>query len=113
MLVMALMGLGLGCNMQPIILAVQNAASPRELGVSTSAVTFFRSMGGTLGAAIFLSVLFTTLPDKIRSAFTVAQGTAAFQTAVQQHPASRRPPPASPARTRRAGRAGRGDPPCR
>src|SRR4029079_7948342 len=64
MLVMVVMGLGLGGNMQPIVLAVQNAASPREIGVSTSAVAFFRSMGGTLGAAVFLSVLFTNLPDK-------------------------------------------------
>jgi EmrB/QacA subfamily drug resistance transporter len=86
MLVMVVMGLGLGGNMQPIVLAVQNAASPRELGVSTSAVAFFRSMGGTLGAAIFLSVLFTTLPDKIRSAFTAAQGTPEFQAAVRAHP---------------------------
>src|SRR5215203_2246573 len=67
MLIMCLMGLGLGGNMQPIILAVQNAASPREIGVSTSAVTFFRSMGGTLGAAIFLSILFAIVPERIRS----------------------------------------------
>jgi Major Facilitator Superfamily len=86
MLVMVVMGLGLGGNMQPIILAVQNAASPREIGVSTSAVAFFRSMGGTLGAAIFLSVLFSTLPDKIRSAFAAAQGTPEFQAAVRAHP---------------------------
>ena len=45
MLVMVLMGLGLGGNMQPMILAVQNAASPREIGVATSSVTFFRLDG--------------------------------------------------------------------
>jgi EmrB/QacA subfamily drug resistance transporter len=86
MLIMALMGLGLGGNMQPIIVAAQNAASPREIGVATSSVTFFRSMGGTLGAAVFLSILFSTLPDKIRSAFTAASTTPEFTAAVRAHP---------------------------
>lgn len=86
MLVMVIMGLGLGGNMQPVILAVQNAASPREIGVSTSAVTFFRSMGGTLGTAVFLSVLFTILPGKIKDAFSDAATTPEFQGAVRAHP---------------------------
>jgi EmrB/QacA subfamily drug resistance transporter len=86
MLVMALMGAGLGGNMQPMILAVQNAASPREIGVSTSSVTFFRSMGGTIGAAVFLSVLFAKLPGKIAGAFTDAATTPAFQQAARAHP---------------------------
>jgi EmrB/QacA subfamily drug resistance transporter len=65
---MVLMGLGLGFNFQPVILAVQNAVSPREMGVATSSVTFFRQMGGTLGTAAFLSILFTRLPGDINSA---------------------------------------------
>jgi EmrB/QacA subfamily drug resistance transporter len=69
---MVLLGLGLGFNMQPVILAVQNAVSPREIGVATSSVTFFRQMGGTIGTAAFLSILFTRLgteiPEQIRSA---------------------------------------------
>jgi MFS family permease len=72
MLIMLLMGLGLGGNMQPMITAVQNAVSPREIGVATSSVTFFRSMGGTLGTAIFLSVLFNVLPNKISDAYRTA-----------------------------------------
>jgi hypothetical protein len=55
-----------------MITAVQNAVSPREIGVATSSVTFFRSMGGTLGTAIFLSVLFNVLPDRINSAYRSA-----------------------------------------
>ena len=69
---MVLMGLGLGFNFQPVILAVQNAVSPREMGVATSSVTFFRQMGGTIGVAAFLSILFTTLPTKIGNAFADA-----------------------------------------
>jgi EmrB/QacA subfamily drug resistance transporter len=72
---MVLLGVGLGFNFQPVILAVQNAVSPREMGVATSSVTFFRQMGGTIGVAAFLSILFTTLPDKIGSALTSAAAT--------------------------------------
>jgi EmrB/QacA subfamily drug resistance transporter len=87
MLIMLLMGLGLGGNMQPMITAVQNAVSPREIGVATSSVTFFRSMGGTLGTAVFLSVLFNVLPGKIRDAFGAAQGTPEFQQSLRDDPA--------------------------
>ncbi|MFC4046190.1 MDR family MFS transporter [Dactylosporangium siamense] len=87
MLVMALMGLGLGGNMQPVITAAQNAANPREIGVATSTVTFFRSMGGTVGAAVFLSVLFSLLPEKTKAAFTAAQSTPEFQAAARANPA--------------------------
>jgi EmrB/QacA subfamily drug resistance transporter len=69
---MLMLGVGLGFNFQPIILAVQNAVSPREIGVATSSVTFFRQMGGTLGTAIFLSVLFTRLPSDIGGALQSA-----------------------------------------
>jgi hypothetical protein len=86
MLIMVLMGLGLGGNMQPMITAVQNAVSPREIGVATSSVAFFRSMGGTLGTAVFLSVLFNVLPDKIGGAFRTAQTTPAFQQALAADP---------------------------
>jgi EmrB/QacA subfamily drug resistance transporter len=72
---MVLLGLGLGFNFQPVILAVQNAVRPNEMGVATSSVTFFRQMGGTIGVAAFLSILFTTLPTKISNAFTSAAAT--------------------------------------
>ncbi len=86
MVIMVVMGLGLGGNMQPILTAAQNAANPREIGVATSSVTFFRSMGGTLGVAVFLSILFSILPDKIKSAYTAAAQTLGFRQAAAQHP---------------------------
>ncbi|HEY7102126.1 MAG TPA: MDR family MFS transporter [Mycobacteriales bacterium] len=85
-LIMPIVGLGLGGNMQPIILAIQNAVSPREIGVATSSVTFFRQMGGTLGTAVFLSVLLSTLPGKIAHAFDTVRGTPEFQAALAAHP---------------------------
>jgi EmrB/QacA subfamily drug resistance transporter len=72
---MVLLGVGLGSNFQPVILAVQNAVSPREMGVATSSVTFFRQMGGTIGTAAFLSVLFSRLPVDIEEAVASAART--------------------------------------
>jgi EmrB/QacA subfamily drug resistance transporter len=72
---MLLLGLGLGFNFQPVILAVQNAVAPQEMGVATSSVTFFRQMGGTIGTAAFLSILFSVLPNKIIGAVNAAAQT--------------------------------------
>lgn len=78
-----LVGLGLGLNMQTLTLAVQNAAERRDIGVATSSATFFRQMGGTLGTAVFLSVLFSTVGDNIKNAFAAAAKTPEFQQAVR------------------------------
>lgn len=69
---MFLLGVGLGNCMQPLTLIVQNAVPPREIGVATSAATFFRQLGGTLGVAVFLSILFSTVGDNIQDAFKKA-----------------------------------------
>jgi EmrB/QacA subfamily drug resistance transporter len=53
---MAVLGLGLGSVMQVLVLAVQNSVDYRNLGVATSTSTFFRSMGGSFGVAIFGSI---------------------------------------------------------
>ncbi len=87
----AIFGLGLGFCFQPLVLAVQNAVPPQDMGVATSSSLFFRQMGGTLGTAIFLSILFSTVGDKIGSAFASAATTPAFQSvladpAVQANP---------------------------
>ena len=80
---MTVFGLGLGNVLQPITLAVQNAMPPGDMGVATSSATFFRQMGGTLGTAVFLSVLFSSVGGKIKDAFQVAGGTPAFQAALR------------------------------
>jgi EmrB/QacA subfamily drug resistance transporter len=69
---MLFLGLGLGQCMQPLTIIVQNAVPPSEIGVATSSATFFRQLGGTLGVAVFLSLLFSTLGDNIASAFRSA-----------------------------------------
>ncbi len=69
---MVLMGGGLGLTMQTLVISVQNALPPRDMGVATSSVTFFRSLGGTFGAAASLAVLFGSvagnIQDRARSA---------------------------------------------
>ena len=54
--------------MQTADRGLQNAVPPQDMGVATSSATFFRQMGGTLGTAVFLSLLFNALPDKIAGA---------------------------------------------
>ncbi|MEV6770249.1 MFS transporter [Nocardia sp. NPDC051030] len=62
-------GFGLGGCMQTLIIAAQNAGPRADMGVSTASATFFRQMGGTLGVAVFLTILFNLLPHKIVDAF--------------------------------------------
>jgi hypothetical protein len=78
----ALFGLGLGFNMQTLVLAIQNSVPPQDMGVATSSATFFRQMGGTLGTAVFLSVLFGSVVGNIKDAFAAAAKTPAFQQAL-------------------------------
>jgi hypothetical protein len=59
MLIMGLAGLGLGMCMQTLILAIQNDVPAKDMGVATSSAAFFRSIGGTIGTAVFLSILFS------------------------------------------------------
>ncbi|WP_328308037.1 MFS transporter [Streptomyces sp. NBC_00442] len=55
---MAVLGAGIGLVMPVLVLAVQNAAAPADLGTATSANNYFRQIGGSVGAAIF-GTLFT------------------------------------------------------
>ncbi|MFD0363061.1 MFS transporter [Nocardia sp. GCM10030253] len=64
-----IIGVGLGGCMQTLIIAAQNAGPRSDMGVSTAAATFFRQMGGTLGVAVFLTILFNLLPHQITDAF--------------------------------------------
>ena len=56
-----LFGAGLGFTMQTIVTAVQNSVQHRDMGAATSSITFFRQMGGSIGAAVFGAVLSSRL----------------------------------------------------
>jgi EmrB/QacA subfamily drug resistance transporter len=61
---MVLLGLGIGQLLQTLTISSQNAVEAKDIGVATSSSTFFRQMGGTLGVAGFLSILFSSVTDK-------------------------------------------------
>ncbi|WP_353829254.1 MDR family MFS transporter [Agromyces sp. SYSU T0242] len=67
---MVLIGLGLGQLMQTLTIASQNSVGLRDMGVATSASTFFRQIGGTAGTAVLLSLLFTLMPANITGSFS-------------------------------------------
>ena len=93
-LVMALMlmiGYGLGNCMQPLLLILQSSVAPRDIGVATASATFFRQIGGTIGVAVFVSLLFSTVGGNIHGAVADASADPAFRSAVQQGVASHDP----------------------
>ncbi|WP_163544844.1 MDR family MFS transporter [Occultella kanbiaonis] len=66
---MFMLGAGVGMVMQNLVLVVQNAVPPEEIGVASSGVAFFRSLGGTIGIA----VLGTVLADKVTALLAARQ----------------------------------------
>ncbi len=82
MIFMAITGFGLGNMMQPLVLAMQSSSPPKDMGVSTAAATFFRQIGGTLGVAVFLSILFAQVAPNIGDELASAAKEPTFQQAV-------------------------------
>ena len=66
-LYLLLLGIGIGNVMQVLVIAVQNSVNPRDVGVATSGSTFFRSVGGTIGTALFGAVLASRLAEELTS----------------------------------------------
>jgi EmrB/QacA subfamily drug resistance transporter len=62
---MVVVGVGLGLVMQVLVLVVQNDARPQEIGVATSTATFFRSVGGAFGVAIFGTIFASRLSHRL------------------------------------------------
>jgi EmrB/QacA subfamily drug resistance transporter len=54
---MLLAGIGVGMTLQNLVLAVQNTVPLRDLGSASASVTFFRSLGGTIGVSVLGAVL--------------------------------------------------------
>jgi EmrB/QacA subfamily drug resistance transporter len=62
---MAVIGVGLGLAMQPLIIGAQNAVDPRDLGAGTSTATFSRALGGTVGVAVLGSLMTNRLAAEL------------------------------------------------
>jgi EmrB/QacA subfamily drug resistance transporter len=74
---MAILGIGIGSVMPVLTLAVQNAIDRKNLGTATSSVVFFRSIGSSLGAAIFGTILASRLTHHIMASVHGAAGASA------------------------------------
>jgi EmrB/QacA subfamily drug resistance transporter len=65
-----LLGVGLGCMMGVVMTAVQNSSSIEEMGMTTSAVNVIRSIGATIGTAVFAVLINNKITDELRSNLT-------------------------------------------
>ena len=69
---MLLVGIGVGMTMQNLVLAVQNGVALKDIGAASSAVAFFRSLGGTIGVSVLGAVLARRVADTITRDLTAA-----------------------------------------
>nr|WP_211228714.1 MDR family MFS transporter [Glycomyces tenuis] len=74
---MLAVGIGVGAAMQNLVLVVQNSVPLRELGAASGSITFFRSLGGTIGVSVLGAVLANQVASKI------AEGLAALGIPVE------------------------------
>lgn len=79
---MFIVGLGLGSFMQVTVLAVQNSVDRQHLGTATSAITFFRTIGSSLGGAIFGSILISRLSHHLTQTLPAAASTHVSNTSI-------------------------------
>jgi EmrB/QacA subfamily drug resistance transporter len=69
---MVITGLGIGVLMSLFTIIVQNAFSRDKLGQVTSSLTFFRSLGGSIGVAVLGAIVTNTFTDRVRSSVPAA-----------------------------------------
>ncbi|EHR61980.1 MDR family MFS transporter [Saccharomonospora cyanea] len=62
---LAAVGVGVGMSMQNLVLAVQNTVSLRDVGAASASITFFRSLGGTIGISVLGAVLANRVNDSV------------------------------------------------
>ena len=62
---MSIMGVGIGALVQNIVLAVQNTVDVTQIGATSAAVSFFRSLSGAVGVAVLGAILANSVTDKI------------------------------------------------
>ncbi len=62
---MTVLGFGFGMVLPTMLVAIQNAVEGRDIGIATSSVSFFRSLGGAFGVALFQAVLAAGLDARL------------------------------------------------
>ncbi|MFB4317022.1 MFS transporter [Actinomadura sp. 21ATH] len=78
---MAVLGVGVGLLMQNLVLAAQNDVPAAELGAATSVLSFFRSMGGTIGTSVLGAILANRVTAEITKSLRDAGAPAGGQAA--------------------------------
>jgi predicted MFS family arabinose efflux permease len=73
----AVLGFGLGLVMQVLVLAVQSSVAIRDLGAATSAASFFRSIGGSVGVSVFAALFNSSLNRHLKSELPAGSGVSA------------------------------------
>ncbi|MFJ6610894.1 MFS transporter [Streptomyces sp. NPDC091289] len=63
-------GVGVGMSMQNLVLVLQNTVPLSEIGAASGAITFFRSLGGTMGVSVLGAVLAHQVANKIAGGLT-------------------------------------------
>ena len=76
---MLVVGVGIGSFFQVMTLAVQNSVPREELGVATGTATFFRSMGSSLGGAVFGAILINRLSSHLKQTLPSVHGISSSQ----------------------------------
>src|SRR3954471_16142792 len=71
---MLVLGIGIGMSMQILTIVVQSTVSYHDLGVGTSGVTFFRTLGSSFGAAVFGAIYSNVLTDRLPAAVAASPG---------------------------------------
>ncbi|MFD5939689.1 MFS transporter [Streptomyces griseus] len=64
-------GVGVGMSMQNLVLVLQNTVPLSEIGAASGAITFFRSLGGTMGVSVLGAVLAHQVATRITDGLTV------------------------------------------
>jgi MFS family permease len=98
------LGLGIGVTLPIMTVLAQMAVEPRQTGITTATVSFFRSLGSVIGIAVLTSLVLSaaagtvitkTDPAVLRSAFTWAFALASLSALIAAALAMRLPLPPS------------------
>jgi EmrB/QacA subfamily drug resistance transporter len=87
---MVLLGVGFGLTLATLLVAVQNVVAAKDLGVATSSVNFFRSMGGAIGVALFGALFNVLLRDRTGTSLSVGEGSSFTPEAIRRLPSAAR-----------------------
>ena len=76
------LGIGLGCMATPIMAAVQNSSKPADIGMNTGAVNLFRSIGTSIGTALFTMLINAHYTGKVSGIAGVSDKATEFVSSV-------------------------------